>query len=103
VPLLEHTITSEHRPYVELFQGEVPIARLTFPVAVALKLEGVVLLVRRGRIERITAGTMTVQGTVKVEDFVLLEQKSPPLPIPGAVSFEVEPLTEPIREPILVL
>ncbi len=86
VPLLSHTITSEHRPYVEIVKDEVAIARLVFPVKLEFRLEGVVLRVRKGRISEILAGTVKVKATMKFGDFVVFEKALTPISIPGALA-----------------
>ncbi|MGH7390137.1 MAG: hypothetical protein ACREM3_11885 [Candidatus Rokuibacteriota bacterium] len=86
VPLLGHTITSEHRPYVEIVKDEVAIARLVFPLKLELRLEGVVLRVRRGRIGEILAGTVKIKATMKFGDFVVFEKALAPISIPGSLA-----------------
>jgi len=86
VPLLGHTITSEHRPYVEIVKDDVAIARLVFPLTLEFRLEGVVLRVRKGRVSEILAGTVKVKATMKFGDFVIFEKALTPIPIPGALS-----------------
>lgn len=85
VPLLGHTITSEHRPSVEIVKGEVAIARLVFPLTLEFRLEGVVLRVRKGRISEILAGTVKVKATMKFGDFVVFDKALAPISIPGAL------------------
>jgi hypothetical protein len=86
VPLLGHTITSEHRPCVEIVKNEVAIARLVFPVKLELGLEGVILRVRKGRISDILAGEVKVKATMKFGDVVIFEASLAPIPIPGSVA-----------------
>jgi hypothetical protein len=88
VPLLGHTITSEHRPYVEVMQDEVPIARLVFPVKIECRLEGVALRVQHGRIGEILTGTVKIKGTLKFGDFVIFDKALAPIAIPGTLSRE---------------
>jgi hypothetical protein len=85
VPLLGHTITSEHRPSVEIVKDEVAIARLVFPLRLEFRLEGVVLRVRKGRISEILAGTVKVKATMKFGDFVVFDKALAPISIPGAL------------------
>jgi len=85
VPLLAHTILSEHRPYVDVVVEGVPLARLVFPVKAEFRLEGVVVRVHQGRIAEIMAGTVKVKGTVKFGDFVLFEKALAPISIPGVL------------------
>lgn len=86
VPLVAHAISSEHRPYVDVVVGGVPLTRLVFPVSVKFGLEGVVVRVQQGRITEILAGTVKIKGTVKFGDFVLFEKSLAPIPIPGALA-----------------
>ena len=85
VPLLGHTITSEHRPSVEIVKDEVAIARLVFPLRLEFRLEGVVLRVRKGRISEILAGTVKLKATMKFGDFVVFDKALAPMSIPGAL------------------
>jgi hypothetical protein len=88
VPLLDHTITSEHRPYVDVVLNGAAIARLVFPLTLALQVQGAVLRVAKGRIADVMAGQLTVKATLKFAEFVLFEKALPPIPIPGALTLE---------------
>lgn len=88
VPLLLHTITSEHRPYVDVVLNEAPVARLVFPLKIAFQLDGFILRVARGRIAQILSGTLKIKATLKFADFVLLEKTTPPIAVPGTLSIE---------------
>lgn len=86
LPLLDHTITSEHRPYVDVVLNGTAIARLVFPLAVTFQLEGIVLRIAKGRIADVLAGQMTIKATLKFAEFVLIEKALPPITIPGALA-----------------
>jgi hypothetical protein len=86
VPLVAHTISSEHRPYVDVVVESVPLARLVFPVKVEFRLDGVIVQVRGGRIAEILAGTVKVKGTVKFGDVDLFEKALAPISIPGVLA-----------------
>ena len=88
VPLLTHTITSEHRPYVDVVVSGAPLARLVFPLKIAFGLDGFVLRIARGRIVAITTGTLKIKATLKFADFVLVEKALPSVPLPGSLDFE---------------
>ena len=88
VPLLDHTITSEHRPYVDVMVNGAAIARLVFPLKVALHVEGAVLRVAKGRMTDVMAGQLTIKATLKFAEFVLFEKALSPIPIPGALPLE---------------
>src|SRR5262249_16760047 len=86
VPLLDHTVKSDHHPYVDILQNDVPIARIEFTVHVELEVEGVLLKVRGGHIDGILSGRVKARGTVKLGEFVLVEKKLQPVIIPGSWS-----------------
>ena len=86
LPLLDHTITSEHRPYVDVVLNGTAIARLVFPLTVTFHLEGIVLRIAKGRIADVLAGQMTIKATLKFAEFVLIEKALPPITIPGALA-----------------
>ena len=88
VPLLDHTITSEHRPYVDVTVNGAAIARLVFPLTLALHVEGAVVRVTKGRITDVMAGQLTVKATLRFAEFVLFEQALSPIAIPGALPLE---------------
>ena len=86
LPLLDHTITSEHRPYVDVVLNGTAIARLVFPLTVTFHLEGIVLRIAKGRIADVLAGQMTIKATLKFAEFVLIEKALAPITIPGALA-----------------
>ena len=86
VPLVGHTISSEHRPYVDVLVEGVALARLVFPVKVEFRLEGVVLRVSGGRITEILAGSVKAKGSLKFGDVILLEKALAPIAIPGVAT-----------------
>lgn len=53
VHLAEHTIASEHRPYIEILVDEQPVGRVEFKIKIALTLQGVILRIQGGHIRSI--------------------------------------------------
>ena len=86
VPLLGHTITSEHRPYVDVVVNDAPVARLVFPLKLALQIDGVVLRIAGGRMTDVMSGTVKIKATLRFADFVLLEKALGPIAIPGSIA-----------------
>ena len=86
VPLAEHTITSEHHPYVDILVGEQSVARLDFTVKVALALKGFILKIRDAKIIEIHSGNLKGKGSLACEDFVLLEEETESFPLPATIS-----------------
>jgi hypothetical protein len=75
VPLVEHTITSTHRPYIDVFLNNRLIGRIVFAITLQLKLEGVVLKIQGGKICGVTAGACDGTGSLKIGDVSLIETK----------------------------
>ena len=88
VPLLNHTITSEHRPYVDVMVSGAAIARLVFPLKLAVQVEGAVLRVAKGRMTDAMAGQLKGKATLKFAEFVLFDKALSPIPIPGSLALE---------------
>jgi len=75
VPLVEHTIKSEHHPYIEIFVNENKLGKVTFQLLLSLKINGVILKIQDGEIKEIQEGNCKGEGVVKYKDIVLLEKK----------------------------
>lgn len=88
LPLADHTITSQHSPYVELLKNGKQIARITFPIAISLIVEGIVLKIRDGEIAEIRSAQVKGKGEIKCNSVVILKKDLEPLPLPGAIVFD---------------
>lgn len=84
--LTEHSIASSHHPKIEILAGEVAVGSLEFTITLALKLEGVVLKVRGGRIREVSAGRCRGKGTLACAGVALLERETERFELPGRVS-----------------
>ncbi|MEW9549589.1 hypothetical protein [Nonomuraea sp. NPDC050783] len=67
VPLAEHEIVSEHKPYIEVRLDGQPVARLNCGVNLVLHLTFVQASVRAGRLVRLTGGDCAVSIVFKIE------------------------------------
>lgn len=85
VPLAEHTVKSQHQPYVEILVNDEVAARVTFQVDLAFTVRGVLLLVQDGRIKSVKTGEIKGKGTVKCEQALLLEQDFRTVSLPGTI------------------
>ena len=66
VPLARHTVSSTHKPFVEILVRETAVARLELDVRLAVQLEGVVLRIQDGRIGEIRAGSWRGSGSLEL-------------------------------------
>jgi len=86
VPLAEHKISSEHNPTLKPAINQVPIAEITFNIALEFVLKGVILNIQNGVITDVSLGNFAGKGAVKYRDTTILE-KEVNLPDPfGAIS-----------------
>jgi len=83
--LTEHSIASSHHPKIEILAEQVLIGTLEFTITLALKLEGIVLKVRGGRIREICAGRCRGKGTLECAGVALLEKETERFELPGRV------------------
>lgn len=83
IPLLEHTVTSTHQPSVEIEIGETFREKIPFEIALSLKLSGMLLQIRGGRILKIYTGRCQGSGSVKCSGITLLEKETAEIRLPG--------------------
>lgn len=84
--LAEHAISSSHHPKIEILAAEAPLGTLEFTITLALKLEGIVLKVRGGRIREICAGRCRGKGTLACAGVELLAKETDRFELPGRFS-----------------
>jgi hypothetical protein len=87
VPLLEHTLVSKHSPTIQPVINEVPLAKLKFDISLRLKLKGVKLFIRDGKIMEAKTGTCSGSGSIGYAGFAILEKKTAPYNLPGSIPF----------------
>ena len=83
----DHKIASTHKPRIELRYGAVKIADLDFEMELALKVKGVRLEVRGGRVVCATAGIFAASAKLSLHDQVLLEKGTPEFSAPTKIRF----------------
>ncbi len=86
VQLAEHSIKSEHHPYIEILINDRPLTKIDFEIVASLALKGIVLKIQDGKIKEILAGSCTGKGIIKCEKFLLLEKETESFPLPGSIS-----------------
>jgi len=100
VHLARHTLRSSHTPSIQIRSGGASLATIAFSVDVSFDIAAVELTLRRGEIEVIRPGEVTVRGTVKVENAVILERAAGPIVLPGRIALaRLESADEPGGDP----
>jgi hypothetical protein len=85
VSLVEHTLKSEHRPYVEILFKGVAVGRIEFTLTVEFKLEGFVLRIQEGRIKAIDTGSLQGRGTLALDSTIMIERDFGTVRLPGKI------------------
>lgn len=94
IPLAEHTIKSEHKPYIEILINDKSVGKIDFNINISLTLKGIILKIRDGRIQEIQTGSCKGKGTIKCEDFVIMEKETESISLPGSINLgEGVPIT----------
>jgi len=83
--LVEHVITNEYHPYIEIRIAGVPSPKpIEFTVQILTRLKGINLKIQNGAITEILAGSCDFEGKVKYEDLTLADKKfGPPIELRG--------------------
>ena len=87
VPIAEHTVRSEHHPYIEFRINDQPAGKIAFCITVSLMAKGMILVIRDGRIWEIRTGECSARGSITCEGIPNAEKSSEIVPLPGAISF----------------
>jgi len=76
VPLVNHTIVSEHHPKIEIRINESYMGKIDFIILMKLELSGIILNIKGSKIEGVKAGSCKCKGSVACEGIVLFEDSS---------------------------
>lgn len=87
---MEHTIRSEHRPYIEVRIRNVPVKKIEFVIKLTFKLKGFVLKIKAGEIEEMLTGQCEVEGKVDYSGLTIAEKKLSPIALPALCKFKSE-------------
>ncbi|MHC1744762.1 MAG: hypothetical protein AB9873_17280 [Syntrophobacteraceae bacterium] len=85
VPLVEHSITSTHQPSVEIEIGELFREKIPFEIAITLKLSGMLLQIREGKILKVYTGRCEGNGSVRCSGISLIEKEASGVQLPGVM------------------
>jgi hypothetical protein len=76
IPLVEHTVVSEHHPKIEVSLGATHLATFDFDVHLELILNGILLKISKGKIQGVEAGKCKSKASLSCEGIVLFEDES---------------------------
>ena len=85
VPLVEHKITSIHKPRVDIRMNQKIVGCVRFTVNIEIAIKGLTLDIRNARIKKIHIGDCKAKGSFFCEGFLLAERESARLALPGVI------------------
>ena len=88
--LVEHTIRSEHHPYIEARIRNLPVKKIQFVVKLTFRLKGFVLKIKAGQVEEIQTGRCEAEGKVEYAGLTIAEKKLSPIALPALCRFKSE-------------
>lgn len=81
----EHTVSSEHHPYIDVtIQGQT-VKRIELTMRLVFKLNSFVLKIQRGDIQEIQTGTCELKGVVEYQGVAIAEKELAPIHLPGVM------------------
>jgi len=86
VPLTEHTISSKHKPALEIAAGKLFKKTIPFDIALEMELTGFMLEIQGGKIITILTGECRGKGTVSCMGTLLINRESGEIRLPGSIA-----------------
>jgi hypothetical protein len=87
VPLLDHKVTSAHKPHIDLAYGGKTLVTIPFDVALSISLKGVLLEIRDGAIVNVKGGSLIGDGALSFGGKKVLQHTTRELSLPGRLAF----------------
>jgi|SRR5882672_666322 len=84
--LADHSISSEHHPYLDLKVRNASLKRIEFAIKLQFTLQGFVLQIQDGRITHVKTGQCEVGGTVEYEGLTILKREAAPIDLPESLT-----------------
>jgi hypothetical protein len=88
ITLLEHTVTSKHRPGIEVLINGTKVKTIWFDIEFALTLESAVLEIDGGSIIGVSTGKCKGMGAIRCEGVALVQKQTQPFHLPGSLTFD---------------
>ena len=76
VPLIDHTVTSEHHPQVEISVDGVSLGKVDFKILLKLELKGIILKIKGDKIEGVKAGSCQCKASLTCEGIPVFDDQS---------------------------
>jgi hypothetical protein len=83
--LMEHKITSNHAPHVDIRMNDKKVGSIPFAVNIEIAIKALTLEIRNARIKKIHTGDCKATGRFLCEGVLLAQRESKPLDLPGTI------------------
>jgi len=83
LPLVDHTIETSFKPYLDIAIGELPAMRVGFEIAFDIELHGVTVKIQDAVIRTIRLGSCQAAAMVKCEGDTVFQRRTRMLDAPG--------------------
>jgi len=91
VKLGRHTVTSSHKPSLDIVVDGVKVDTVPFEVKLTLTLDTALLTIRGGEVLAVAPGACKAAGELKCEGYSLVKRESTSIKLPGRWTFK-EPI-----------
>jgi hypothetical protein len=85
VSLAEHTVKTDHHPYLRVSYRGFEFPRLEFTLSAELTLQGIVLRIQDGKVKEIKEGTIKGKGSLLLEKELIMERPFGSCDLPGRI------------------
>lgn len=85
IELKEHTVSSKHKPYLDVEVNNTSIGRIDFEVDIEILVKGSVLKIQDARIRQLRTGTLKISGVIHCEGLEITKKESKEISLPGAI------------------
>lgn len=88
IELREHTITSDHKPHLDLEINNRSIRKITFEINLEITVKGIILKVQDAKIRQITTGNVKASGVINCEGHEIVRNETEEINLPGTIDLE---------------
>ena len=85
IELKEHTMTSNHKPYLDIEINQKSIGKINFEINLELTVQGIILKIQDAKIKQIRTGNMKATGTINCEGHEIGKKESEEVEFPGTL------------------
>jgi len=88
VKLGQHTVTSSHRPHLDIVVDGVKVDTIPFEVKLTVGLDTALVTIRAGEVLAVAPGACRAAGEFKCEGYSIVKRESRPIELPGTWTFK---------------